>query len=136
MTPFPYSIEIGDHVAKAKALMKEHDIRHLPVTKDGELTGIVSDRDLQWVIAMVASNRLSSEEDITVGEIYQKDVYKADLEERCDFVLENMAERHIGSTLITKHGKLVGIFTSTDACRAFADHLRVEFSISENPILA
>ena len=31
-----------------------------------------------------------------------------------------MAERHIGSALVTRGGKLVGIFTTTDACRALA----------------
>jgi hypothetical protein len=35
-----------------------------------------------------------------------------------------MAERHIGSALVTKHGKLVGMFTSTDACRALVQVLR------------
>lgn len=32
-----------------------------------------------------------------------------------------MAENRIGSAIVTKHGKLVGIFTVTDACRALAE---------------
>jgi CBS domain-containing protein len=35
-----------------------------------------------------------------------------------------MAERHLGSALVTRGGKLVGIFTTTDACRALARLLR------------
>ena len=31
---------------------------------------------------------------------------------------------HIGSALVTKHGKLVGIFTVTDVCRVFAEFLK------------
>jgi CBS domain-containing protein len=34
-----------------------------------------------------------------------------------------MAEHHIGSAIITKNDKLVGIFTVTDACRALAEIL-------------
>ena len=41
-------------------------------------------------------------------------------------VLANMARRHIGSTLVTKQGKLAGLFTVTDACRVFADYLQDE----------
>jgi CBS domain-containing protein len=34
-----------------------------------------------------------------------------------------MAEHHIGSAVVTKNDKLVGIFTVTDACRALAEIL-------------
>jgi CBS domain-containing protein len=34
-----------------------------------------------------------------------------------------MAEDHIGSAIVTKNDKLVGIFTVTDACRALAEVL-------------
>jgi CBS domain-containing protein len=37
-----------------------------------------------------------------------------------DRVAAAMAERHVGSALVTKAGKLVGVFTGTDACRALA----------------
>jgi len=38
-----------------------------------------------------------------------------------------MAEKHIDSVLATKNGKLAGVFTSTDACRCFAEFLRDGF---------
>ena len=31
-----------------------------------------------------------------------------------------LAEQHVGAAIVTKHDKLVGIFTVTDACRALA----------------
>jgi CBS domain-containing protein len=34
-----------------------------------------------------------------------------------------MADNRIGSAIVTKHDKLVGIFTVTDACRALAEVL-------------
>ena len=33
-------------------------------------------------------------------------------------------ERRIGAALVLEAGKLVGILTTADACRLFADHLR------------
>jgi CBS domain-containing protein len=38
-------------------------------------------------------------------------------------VARTMAENHIGSAIVTKNDKLVGIFTVTDACRALAEVL-------------
>jgi CBS domain-containing protein len=38
-------------------------------------------------------------------------------------VARTMAEHRIGSAIVTKHDKLVGIFTVTDACRALAEVL-------------
>jgi hypothetical protein len=38
-----------------------------------------------------------------------------------------MAEHHIGSAVVTRHGKLAGVFTSSDACIHFAEFLRDQF---------
>ena len=38
-----------------------------------------------------------------------------------------MADRHIGSAVVTKDGKRVGVLTTTDACRALARVLRQRF---------
>jgi hypothetical protein len=37
-----------------------------------------------------------------------------------------MADRHIGSAVVTRQGKLAGIFTWVDACRCFGDCLRAK----------
>jgi len=41
-------------------------------------------------------------------------------------VARTMADNRIGSAIVTKDGKLVGIFTVTDACRALAEVLEGE----------
>jgi len=41
MTPFPYSVGINAPIAEAQEFMREHKIRHLPVTEDGTLIGVV-----------------------------------------------------------------------------------------------
>jgi CBS domain-containing protein len=52
------------------------------------------------------------------------DVFAVDIESRLEDVLLLMAERQLGSARVTRHGKLVGIFTATDACRCFGEYLR------------
>jgi len=122
MTAFPHSIDADEMVSEARAQMADHGIRHLPVTRGGDLVGIVSERDLRLLIGV--GSGLSSEFTTRVGDVCGRDVYVVDLHEPLAGVLSHMVEQHLGSALVTRKGKLVGIFTSTDACRCFAEYLR------------
>jgi CBS domain-containing protein len=46
MTPFPVALEEEATLADAAIAMARHGIRHVVVTRDGRLTGVVSERDL------------------------------------------------------------------------------------------
>ncbi|MCP5152885.1 MAG: CBS domain-containing protein [Ectothiorhodospiraceae bacterium] len=122
MTPFPYSIETDATLAEAQAMMTDHAVRHLPVAISHVPVGMLSQRDLAAALAAGAGagGRL-------VRDVCTTDAYVVDLETRLDVVLSEMAERHIGSAIVTRHGKLAGVFTATDACRAFAEHLRATY---------
>ena len=50
MTPFPYSVSLEEPLARARKLMLEHHVRHLPVTVDHELKGLISDRDIKLLL--------------------------------------------------------------------------------------
>jgi len=123
MTPFPYAIELDQRVSEARVLMEEHAVRHLPVTSEGKLVGVVTDRDIGLA---VGPPPVPPEQDLLVRALSIPDPYTVAFHTPLDGVLLEMARRHIGSTLVTRKGKLVGIFTSTDACRLFAHHLRGE----------
>ena len=125
MTPFPYSVEAGAPVAEAQAFMREHHIRHLPVTENGKLAGIVSDRDINLMLG--PDFAYPDGKKLRVGDVMVRDPYVVDLDTRLDEVLHHMATHHIGSALVTREGKLAGVFTTTDACRHFAEYLRDQF---------
>lgn len=126
MTPFPYSVPLDAPIATAQEFMEEHAIRHLPVTDDHRLLGIVTDRDIKILLGPNAQH--PTQRELSVRDVYIPDPYIVDLRERLDTVLLTMAERHIGSALVTKETKLAGVFTVTDACRCFAEYLREHFS--------
>ena len=125
MTPFPYAIGESAPLEEARAFMRAKRIRHLPVTRDGVPIGMITDRDVNHVLGPDFAYPNPGE--LTVGQVMIKKVYAIDLGARVDNVLTYMAEHHLGSALVTKRGKLVGAFTATDACQAFAEHLREEF---------
>lgn len=127
MTPFPYTIGLDEPVAAARALMKEHDIRHLPVKDEhGELVGLVTDRDIKLVMGAYVDQ--PANEGALVRHACVLEVYSVEMDTPLDEVLDDMIERHIGSALVTKEGRLAGIFTGVDACRMLADLLRARFT--------
>ena len=125
MTPFPYSVDVMASVEEAQAFMRRHHIRHLPVTVDGTLSGMISDRDIKLLLGPDFAYPDASE--LTVGSAMVQEAYAVDLETRLDVVLAHMADHHLGCALVTRKGKLAGIFTVTDACRQFSDLLRSEY---------
>ena len=118
MTPFPYSIESGAELERARRMMAEHDFHHLPVVDGDEPVGVISARDLE-----LAARRSRP---ITVGEVAEE-AFVVDLNTPADLVLESMAERHLGAAVVVKEDRLAGIFTPTDATSLFADFLRSVF---------
>jgi acetoin utilization protein AcuB len=118
MTPFPYSVEVDAPLAEAHAFLRERHIRHLPVTEHGELVGVLTDRDIK--LALGPDLGSPPERELAVRDVYQPDTYVVDAGASLEQVAATMAERHLGSALVTRAEKLVGIFTTTDACRALA----------------
>lgn len=120
MTPFPHSIDAGASLEEARTLFLLHGFRHLPVRQGTELVGVISDRDLRRSLEPVET----SFRRIRVADVMTAGPYCVDIHEDLDRVLAEMAARHIGCALVMKEGRLAGIFTTTDACRVFAEHLR------------
>jgi acetoin utilization protein AcuB len=121
MTPFPYSVDVAAPVDEAERFMREHKIRHLPVMEDGKLKGVITDRDIKLMLG--PDFAYPNPRELKVGNAMIEDCYVVDIATPLAVVLRHMAEHRVGSALVTRRGKIVGVFTSTDACRAFADHL-------------
>lgn len=134
MTPFPHFVEVDDRVLRARTLMVEHEIRHLPVKKGATIVGVVTDRDMKR--ALGPDLGLPPKEELFIRDVFVPDVYVVDVGQPLDGVLEHMAKHHVGSALVSKAGRLVGIFTMTDACRLFCDHLRSLFPSGSVDIVA
>jgi CBS domain-containing protein len=119
MTPFPFSIGTSATLREARAMMVEHDIHHLPVTDAESIVGVISDGDL-FLAGALGQGR---SDDLRVDVVYSRAPYVVDIHASLAEVARTMADRRIGSALVTRHGKLAGILTHTDVARTLADLL-------------
>ncbi len=117
MTPAPQTVGLDQSLAVAKEFMEKLVVRHLPVKSGGELIGVISDRDINFILAQLKE----SPENLTVKDAYTSDPYIVSRNTPVAEVARHMADNQIGSALVAENDKLIGIFTVTDACRALAD---------------
>jgi acetoin utilization protein AcuB len=119
MTPFPHSIDVDAPLEDAHKLMREHRFRHLPVMSGGEIVGVLTDRDIKLVLGPDFGT--PDERELRMRDAYVERPCVVPASTPVANVARVMAQNRIGSAIVTKHGKLVGIFTVTDACRALAE---------------
>ena len=124
MTTSPHTIGDDQPMALAHRMMREHHIRHLPVLRGAKIVGLVSDRDLNTVETL----KDVDPKKVLVNEAMSQDPYLVSPEASLDEVVSTMASKKYGSAVVIQHERVVGIFTTVDACRAFADLLQTRLA--------
>lgn len=114
MTLQPLTIENKKSIRAAQEIMTKFGIRHLPVTTDGYVSGILSEREINLAVGIESIDPSQ----VLVADVCNERPYIVDPETPMRQVARVMAERHYGSSIVMKNGELVGIFTTVDACRA------------------
>ena len=114
MTPAPTTVEASENVVEAARLMASQDVGSLPVVDDGQLVGMVTDRDLALQVlakdldphkTVVAS--VCSENPVVVGP-----------EDSLDEALQRMAREQVRRLPVVQDRRLVGILAQADVSRA------------------
>jgi len=119
MTYAPHTIGAEQPMSQAHKMMREHRIRHLPVLHAGKIVGIVSDGDLHLIETLKDVNP----QEVRVEDAMTQVPYTVTPETPLDEVVAQMAEHKYGSVVVMQNDKVVGIFTTVDVCRAFAEML-------------
>ena len=108
-------------------LLKDHDIKHLPVLEDtGELVGIITDRDLKRASPSDATllevhELLYLMDKVKLSEVMTKSPITAKPEMQVPEAAKLMAEKKVGCLPVTKADKLIGIVTVTDFLKLLAN---------------
>lgn len=111
MTKTPHLVGTEQSLKTAHDLMRTHRVRHLPVLHGGKLIGVVSERDLHLVETLHDVDPAR----IRVEEAMSQDVYAVTPTTPLREVVQEMADRKLGSAVVIDGTKVVGIFTTVDA---------------------
>jgi acetoin utilization protein AcuB len=122
----PITIERTASLADAQRVMRQYQIRHLPVLEGGNLVGVVTQRDLH----LLESVGEADVENSKVDEAMTEHPFIVTSDAALDEVLDIMADHKYGSVIVMGHTGVEGIFTAADACRVFAEMLRDQAGMS------
>lgn len=85
-------------------LMREHNIGFLPIIYDGELLGVITDRDLA-----IRGYGNKKTQDTKITEVMTNDCVTVDNGTSVDEVAQVMAQNNVRRVCITDKGHLVGV---------------------------
>jgi CBS domain-containing protein len=110
MTTNPRTVNVDDPVLQAAQVMRDNDIGDVIVVEDGQVTGIVTDRDI--AVRAVADGR--DPESTAVREIATTGVQAIEPDASVDDALRMMREHDIRRLPVVKNGRPVGIVSLGD----------------------
>jgi CBS domain-containing protein len=114
MTPNPSTIKPDESVVEAARIMKEQDAGVVPVTENGRLTGMVTDRDI--AIRVVAEGK--DPQSTKVREVASTDLVTIDPQQELDEALRLMAQHKVRRLpVVEEDGRLVGVVAQADVAR-------------------
>ena len=114
MTSNPSTIETDGFVVEAAKIMKVEDAGVVPVTENGRLIGMVTDRDI--AIRVVAEGK--DPQSTSVREVASTDLVTIDPEQNLDEALRLMAQHKVRRLpVVEEDGRLVGVVAQADVAR-------------------
>jgi CBS domain-containing protein len=110
MTRDPRTVDAGDTIVDAARVMRDADIGDVVVMEDGQVSGIVTDRDI--VVRAIAEGR--DADSTSVGDVSTTGVETVDPSASVDDALRIMREHDIRRLPVAKSGRPVGIISLGD----------------------
>ncbi|MCH6545206.1 MAG: CBS domain-containing protein [Deltaproteobacteria bacterium] len=125
MTTHPVSVAPEDSIQQVREIMDEEKIRQLPVTKEKELLGIITDRDIRSFLGGRSLSYLEEQEVAMKTKVATVMTDKPitlspdnDLREAVELLLE---EKVGGIPVMDPYDGLMGIITYVDVLRCFLE---------------
>ena len=131
MTKNPITVDSDTLMLDARRLMKEKNIRRLPVVDKGKLVGIVTKHDLDEAAPPLTTSSSAHEfhdvlSKMKVKEVMKKNPVTVNPDTPFEEVLKIGQKSKISSFLVIEDGKLVGITTESDIVRFLTRALGLE----------
>ena len=126
MTKDPITISAHEDVHYGFYLLKKHNIRQLPVTNNGYILGIITERDLRMVIEKEYGINIESTISKNLHTITEYDA----IETAAKIIHDN---KYNSLPVVDKGGQLVGIVTVTDVIEGLLNIINNEKHVKVKP---
>ncbi len=129
MSPSPLTISETDGVEKARSLMRDLDVRTLPVVDaDGRLTGVLGVKDIMGYYGRERGQRRKGvpgeavDSAINVGSLMNAPAVAMGQDSHMAEVVDLMSDHHISSVVVVQDGEPRGIVTHMDVLELVASY--------------
>jgi CBS domain-containing protein len=117
------TVEAGESVRTALALLAEHRIGALVVSADGErIDGILSERDIARGLHEHGADVLAQ----TVSSVMTAEVHTCTPASSVHELAQTMTDRRVRHVPVVENGRLIGIVSIGDVVKARLDELEAE----------
>ena len=122
----PATVAPGDSLHIADGIMSMGVVRHLPVVKDGELVGLVSQSDVLRSPALLAPlfgmtvDSKAALRALRVEDAKSSPVFTIGPDASIQDAAARLLDHRVGCLPVLEEGRLVGIVTTSDLLRAVA----------------
>ena len=114
MTLQPCTVDHGLSLEDAEDRMRANNIRHLLVTEESRLVGVLSTRDVS--LGRTIKGKKNAEP--SLADVMSRHVYTCAADTPLEDVAGEMEKHRYGCAVVLDDDFVVGIFTTTDAMRA------------------
>jgi acetoin utilization protein AcuB len=140
MTPKPVTVSPQTSFGEVWDLMRDMEIRHVPVVQAGTLLGILSERDLALldvnrVLTVEGADALRRDLATPVVDVMSADVITVEPETTLSDVVAVFLESKVGALpVVEPSGEVVGIVSYIDVLRALQDGLERISALQKNAV--
>jgi CBS domain-containing protein len=110
MTPGVQAAAPSETLVDAAALMRENDVGSLPVVEEGQLVGMLTDRDI--VVRTVAEG--ADPRKVAVGDVASREIVTVGPDADLDEALRLMGAHRVRRLPVVEGGRLVGMLAQAD----------------------
>ncbi len=120
MTPWPHVVAAGRSLRAAAERMERLGVRHLPVVEGHRVVALLDGEAVRVACEVLGCERAGG---VPVEHVARPDPCLVDPDAHLEVALRDMADRHTDCAVVVERGRVVGVFTVTDALRMLADAL-------------
>lgn len=128
MTKDPQSVREDTSMKEAVILMRQHHIRHLPVTEGTLLVGIVTDRDTRKASPSLLSGvDMNEYEEVLsntpISRIMTREPFTVTADTDLREVVQLLVDKNVGGIPVVNGKELIGLFTEVHALKVLVSVL-------------